>query len=71
MCPFHYITLFSVHQIWEGGTSDKFNLAFVIFINEIPKKADGSTDYDLKNEIQTTISDLGLELVELYKVNEF
>lgn len=52
-------------------TSDKFNLAFVIFINEIPKKADGSTDYDLKNEIQTTISDLGLELVELYKVNEF
>ncbi len=20
MCPFHYITLFSVHQIWEGGT---------------------------------------------------
>ena len=19
MCPFHYITLFSVHQIWEGG----------------------------------------------------
>ena len=22
MCPFHYITLFSVHQIWEGGTCD-------------------------------------------------
>ena len=21
MCPFHYITLFSVHQIWEGGTA--------------------------------------------------
>ena len=20
MCPFHYITLFSVHQIWEDGT---------------------------------------------------
>lgn len=19
MCPFHYITLFSVHQIWEDG----------------------------------------------------
>ena len=19
MCPFHYITLFSVHKIWEGG----------------------------------------------------
>ena len=19
MCPFHFITLFSVHQIWEGG----------------------------------------------------
>ena len=19
MCPFHYITLFSVHQFWEGG----------------------------------------------------
>ena len=19
MCPFHYITLFSVHPIWEGG----------------------------------------------------
>lgn len=23
MCPFHYITLFSVHQIWEGGTREK------------------------------------------------
>ena len=22
MCPFHYITLFSVHQIWEGGTGE-------------------------------------------------
>lgn len=22
MCPFHYITLFSVHQIWEDGTPD-------------------------------------------------
>ena len=21
MCPFHYITLFSVYQIWEGGTA--------------------------------------------------
>ena len=21
MCPFHYITLFSVHKIWEGGTT--------------------------------------------------
>ena len=22
MCPFHYITLFSVHQIWEDGNTD-------------------------------------------------
>lgn len=22
MCPFHYITLFSVHQIWEDGNAD-------------------------------------------------
>ena len=22
MCPFHYITLFSVHQIWEDGRTD-------------------------------------------------
>ena len=25
MCPFHYITLFSVHQIWEGGTVNAKN----------------------------------------------
>ena len=22
MCPFHYITLFSVHQIWEDGRNE-------------------------------------------------
>lgn len=22
MCPFHYITLFSVHQIWEDGNTN-------------------------------------------------
>ena len=22
MCPFHYITLFSVHQIWEDGSEE-------------------------------------------------
>ena len=46
---------------------DDFNLAFAVFVNEIPKKADGSTDYNLKEEVQKTISELGLELVEMYK----
>lgn len=46
---------------------DDFNLAFAVFVNEIPKKADGSTDYNLKEQVQKTISELGLELVEMYK----
>ncbi len=46
---------------------DEFNLAFAVFVNEIPKKADGSTDYNLKEQVQETISELGLELVEMYK----
>lgn len=25
MCPFHYITLFSVHQIWEDGSYNEKN----------------------------------------------
>ena len=33
MCPFHYITLFSVHQIWEDGTArvEVFDDAFTAF----------------------------------------
>ena len=26
MCPFHYITLFSVHQIWEEGNEHEKEL---------------------------------------------
>ncbi len=51
--------------------SDKFNIAFAVFINDIPKKNDGTTDYKLKEEVQATISELGSELVEFYKNNSF
>ncbi len=47
--------------------SEDFNLIFVIMVNDIPKKADGSTDYKLKEKVQETISELALELVEAYK----
>lgn len=50
---------------------DDFKLAFVVLIDNIPFKADGSTDYDLKNKVQETISELGLKLVEFYKNNKF
>lgn len=47
--------------------SDDFNLIFVILTDNIPFKADGSTDYKLKEQVQETISDLALKLVEAYK----
>lgn len=47
--------------------SEDFNLIFVIMVNDIPKKADGTTDYKLKEKVQETISELALELVETYK----
>jgi len=48
---------------------EDFNLAFVVLIDNIPLNADGSTNYSLKNEVQDTISDLGLMLVDFYKEN--
>ncbi len=48
--------------------SDKYNLVFVVLIDNIPFKSDGSTDYDLKEEIQETISDLALQLVDFYEI---
>lgn len=50
---------------------DDFDLAFTIFIDNIPLKENGATDYDLKNKVQVTISELGLKLVEFYKENKF
>lgn len=50
---------------------DDFNLVFVVFIDNIPPKENGSTDYKLKENIQVTISELGLKLVEFYKANDF
>lgn len=43
---------------------DTFNLAFAVFVNDIPYKSDGTADYDKKEEVQHAISDIGLELVE-------
>ena len=51
--------------------SDDFKLIFVVLIDNIPLKENGDTDYNLKNEVQVTISDLGLKLVEFYKENTF
>lgn len=50
---------------------DDFKLIFVVLIDNIPLKENGETDYELKNEVQITISDLGLKLVEFYKDNNF
>ena len=45
---------------------DKFNIVFVIMINDIPSLDNGDTDYTLKQEIQNIIADFGLMLTELY-----
>ncbi len=50
---------------------EDFNLVFVIMTDNIPLKTNGSTDYDLKEDVQLTISELGLKLVELYKTSNF
>lgn len=46
---------------------DDYNVAFVVLVGDIPFGNDGSTDYALKNKIQNTISDFGLQLVEYYE----
>lgn len=46
---------------------DDFNLVFVIMTDDIPKLPDGNTDYDLKERVQNTIADFGLQLVKTYK----
>ncbi len=51
--------------------SDDFNIIFVVLTDNIPFKADGTTDYDLKEEVQKTISELGLKVVEFYNANQF
>ena len=35
MCPFHYITLFSVHQIWEDGKCEQIRKQTEILSNYI------------------------------------
>lgn len=45
---------------------DDFNLIFCVMINDIPKKADGNMDYDLKLKLQGAISDMSLKLTEYY-----
>lgn len=50
---------------------DDFNLAFVVLTGDIPRDSDGDADYKLKEDIQETISDFGLKLVELYKSDAF
>lgn len=45
---------------------DDFNLIFCVMINDIPKKADGNMDYDLKLKLQGAISDISLKLTEYY-----
>ena len=51
--------------------SDDFNLVFVVLTDGIPLNEDGTTDYDMKKDVQSTISELGLRLVEFYKENNF
>ncbi len=46
---------------------ENYNLILIIFVNDIPKTADGSTDYSLKTNIQSTISEMALLLVDSYE----
>lgn len=46
--------------------SKDFNLIFNIMINDIPTKVNGETDYELKQRVQVTISDMALMLVDFY-----
>lgn len=46
---------------------ENYNLILVIFVNDIPKMADGSTDYSLKTDVQNTISEMALLLVDSYE----
>ncbi len=47
---------------------DDFCLSFVIMTDNIPLKEDGEMDIELKKEVWKTISELGLILVESYKL---
>ena len=83
MCPFHYITLFSVHQIWEGG-SKEFKEEALRLSDEIGVKkaatqlglqyftlADWRKDrkYREKHTIVLTESDAKIKIAELEKEN--
>lgn len=48
-----------------------FNIIFAVMINDIPLKADGSTDYALKENVQATIADMGLAVADFYMQNKF
>ena len=50
---------------------EDFNIIFAVMTNEIPLKEDGSTDYNLKEQVQKTIAELGLKVVKFYKQNSF
>lgn len=50
---------------------DDFNLAFNIFVSGIPANADGTTNTEYHNAVCETISDTALELVKIYKENNF
>ncbi len=46
---------------------DEFNIAFALFTDNIALNEDGSTNYARKEQVQKTISQVALRLVEAYK----
>ncbi|MBR3933329.1 MAG: serine hydrolase [Clostridia bacterium] len=48
-----------------------FDLAFVVFVEDIPLKEDGGLNEELHTQIRQVISELGLDLVISYKTNKF
>ena len=57
MCPFHYITLFSVHQIWEDGKTEI----------KVPRDRDGEFEPQLVKKNQTTLTgDIEEKILSMY-----
>ena len=53
MCPFHYITLFSVHQFWEGGIVDFSKLVWAEEFEQKELDADNMNQLaDIKENYQ-------------------
>jgi len=44
-----------------------YNLIFVVMVNDIPLKGNGSMDFELKERVQGTIADFGLQLTKAYE----